>query len=45
MTTSKSNLKQLFYSNHDQIKINLNVKIVVALTFLCLIIKIVHLKY
>ena len=32
-------------SNQDQIKISLSVKIVVALTFMCSIIKILHLKY
>ena len=31
--------------NQDQIKINLIVKIVVALNFMCSIIKILHLKY
>ena len=32
-------------SNQDQIKINLSVTILVALTFMCSIIKILHLKY
>ena len=45
MTTSKSRFKQLLHSNQDQIKISLNVKIVVVLTFMCLIIKIIYLKY
>ena len=45
MTTSKSRFKQLLHSNQDQIKISLSVKIVVALTFMCSIIKILHLKY
>ena len=45
MTTSKSRFKQLLHSNQDQIKISLSVKIVVVLTFMCLIIKIIYLKY
>ena len=32
-------------SNQDQIKISLSVKIVVALTFMCLVIKVLHLRY
>ena len=44
MTTSKSHFKQLLHSNQDQIKI-LSVKIEVVLTLMCLIIKILHLKY
>ena len=45
MTTSKPHFKQLLHSNQDQIKISLSVKIVVVLTFMCFIIKILHLKY
>ena len=32
-------------SNQDPIKISLNVKIVVALNFMCSIFKIIHVKY
>ena len=44
MTTSKSYFQQLLHSRQDQIK-RLSVKIVVALPFICSIIKIFHLKY
>ena len=41
MTTSKSHFEQLLF----KIKISLAVKIGVALTFMCSIIKIIDLKY
>ena len=41
----KNNQKVCLISNQDQIKISLSVKIVVALSFMCLIIKILDLEH
>ena len=44
MTTSKSYFEQVLHLNQHQRKTSLSVKIVVVLTFMCLIIKVFHLK-